>query len=231
MDPSSRIRKGTLLGKGKLALGKSAKSSGDGGSTCAPPQIRRGLGVASSAAPQAQKLATKRTTTTASTNGICTGTLRTRVLPDLPPLPLPAAEVADSTPAAAPTTVSSTRQPIRRKPSVAAELSLPRPGSAESSPRSSCDQSYASATDSGYAQSPGAPPVHEADFNELEARTEGMFADELDSDMSLASVEEHEEEEVIASFDANRRARALTESPLAEVNIVHALRQIIRQIR
>ena len=227
MDPSSMIRKGALLGKGKATLGKSAKP-GDGGSTCAPPQVRRGLAAAS----QAQK--TTKTTTETSTNGICTGTLRTRILPDLPPLP-----ATDSTPAATATaTLSSTRQPTRRtKPSVV-ELRLPpppppAPGSAESSPRSSCDRSYASATDSGYAQSPGAPllPVHQNDGeqvefnnnnnNELEARTEGMFADEMDSDMSLASAEE---EEVAVTFDANRRARALTESPLAEVHTVHAFR-------
>ncbi|GAA5956158.1 hypothetical protein JCM8115_001640 [Rhodotorula mucilaginosa] len=216
MDPSSMSRKGALLGKGgKAALGKSAKS-GDGGSTCAPPQVRRGLGAA---APQVQKVARERTTTPASTNGICTGTLRTRVLPDLPPLP-----------AATPASLSSTHQSIQRKKPSVVELRLPPPppppDSAESSPRSSCDRSYASATDSGYAQSPGAPllPVHQNDGEQvefgdddskLEARTEGMFVDEIDSDMSLASVEEREE--AAASFDANRRARALTESPLAEV--------------
>ncbi|KWU46298.1 hypothetical protein RHOSPDRAFT_32300 [Rhodotorula sp. JG-1b] len=221
MDPLSMIRKGALLGKGKAGLGKSAKS-GDGGSTCAPPQVRRGLAAAS----QVQKT-TKTTTTATSTNGICTGTLRTRVLPDLPPLP-----ATNSTPAAATATatLSNTRQPIRRKnPSVVEVRLPPPPESAESSPRSSsssCDRSYASATDSGYAQSPGAPllPVHQNDGEQVEfntddnkleaARTEGMFADEMDSDMSLASVEE---EEVAVTFDANRRARALTESPLAEV--------------
>ena len=228
MDPLSMIRKGALLGKGKAGLGKSAKS-GDGGSTCAPPQVRRGLAAAS----QVQKT-TKTTTTATSTNGICTGTLRTRVLPDLPPLP-----ATNSTPAAATATatLSNTRQPIRRKnPSVVEVRLPPPPESAESSSRSSsssCDRSYASATDSGYAQSPGAPllPVHQNDGEQVEfntddnkleaARTEGMFADEMDSDMSLASVEE---EEVAVTFDANRRARALTESPLAEVHIVHAFR-------
>ena len=61
------------------------------------------------------------------------------------------------------------------------------------------------------------------DDSKLEARTEGMFVDEIDSDMSLASVEEREE--AAASFDANRRARALTESPLAEVHTAHPFRQ------
>ncbi|GAA5981816.1 hypothetical protein JCM10908_004619 [Rhodotorula pacifica] len=190
----------SALGKGN-GLSKLAKSS-DGLPSCAPT-LRKGLSASSNAA---KPTTSARAVTTASANGICTGTLRTRVLPDLPPLPVEAPIVEPSSARTAPAAANGI------KPSVV-EVRLP-PSSAESSPRSSCDRSYTSATDSGYAQSPRGPSISSADASrsEIESSIAVAFADEADSsDMSLVG------EEQMDVTDSDRRARALTESPLAEV--------------
>ncbi|GAA6059285.1 hypothetical protein JCM10212_006678 [Sporobolomyces blumeae] len=130
-----------------------------------------------------------------STNGICTGTLRTRVLPDLPPLEPETDAVKASS--------ASGRPPHRPAGLDLTRSQLPTLGN--SSER--CLDSPASNVDSGYAAS------GKASDTELEAGLEdggANFDDE--SDMSL-DVDGSE----ITTHEANRRARALTESPLAEV--------------
>ncbi|GAA5880661.1 hypothetical protein JCM3774_000568 [Rhodotorula dairenensis] len=189
-----------VLGKGK-GLGKVAKSA----------PCRKTL-AASPAAPNAVVRPLRRGggNEAPTTNGICTGTLRTRVLPDLPPLlSSPGAEQLRSDQGAA------TEAAAARKPSVV-ELRFESTGS---SPQSSGDRSYASATDSGYAQSPTASTRGTGPLDP-ETRKGNVFADddvETESDMSLVMMEEEEKDEGLVDVEADRRARALTESPLAEI--------------
>ncbi|POY71872.1 hypothetical protein BMF94_5233 [Rhodotorula taiwanensis] len=186
---------------GAPALGKAAFKKGDGplkvaksgeGSSRAP--VRRGLGASAKVGLQIAR---------PSTNGICTGSLRTRVLPDLPPLPVDSAATGPSV------SIVGGDHDSASEVLPVVEITTGETHSAESSPRGSCDRSYASTTDSGYAQSPtprartrpAAPatsPVGDVDGAEI--------------DISLVG-----EERPIDVADANRRARALTESPLAEV--------------
>ncbi|GAA5928348.1 uncharacterized protein JCM15063_003856 [Sporobolomyces koalae] len=113
-------------------------------------------------------------TTLSTTNGICTGTLRTRVLPPLPPLE---PESVPENPCVAPVSRSRARKE-------GSTLPLDR-----------CPDSPASAVDSGYGK-----------FSDLEGGLD--FDDESDMSLDVA---------VVDVGEANRRARALTESPLAEI--------------
>lgn len=191
------------MGKGELGKGKLAAGAGKGGKVeggvARPAPSRRGLGASAQVLNRGEASVSR-----PSENGICTGSLRTRVLPDLPPLPAPTPE---------PTSSSSRPTTVR--------LGCPDgAGSAESSPRTSCDTSFGSATDSGYAQSPrrrlrpGASPAEEEHGSEV-PEAGNAFEDETDSDMSMV------DSEVSGGVkSADRRARALTESPLAEVSSV-----------
>ncbi|GAA6027330.1 hypothetical protein JCM8097_002599 [Rhodosporidiobolus ruineniae] len=118
-----------------------------------------------------------------SANGVCTGSLRTRVIPDDPLFSSSAGDF-DLPPSSSSSSSSTEPQVVDIYPS-----------STASSPRS--------AVDSGYA---GSAKASDSDLD-LE-RAVGLFADE--SSDGEASVELDEGE-------ANRRARALTESPLAEI--------------
>ncbi|BGP47928.1 hypothetical protein JCM10450v2_003794 [Rhodotorula kratochvilovae] len=131
-------------------------------------------------------------------NAVCTGTLRTRVLPDLPP-PEADADVERVVPTALPA------QPRT------ADVRLDR-ADHEGSPRTSGDGSFlsastGSASDSGYARSSSA----RASDAELDIDIAAAFADEDDPERSL------ELERTVNDHEADRRARALTESPLAEI--------------
>ncbi|GAA5940330.1 hypothetical protein JCM1841_003889 [Sporobolomyces salmonicolor] len=133
-----------------------------------------------------------------STNGICTGTLRTRVLPS-PPL-APAAGDDDPIPSVD----LSTLAPAYKLPSVVeiSRSASPVPSLAPTS----CTDSPASAVDSGYARS------SRANDTDLDLDDGLTFEDESDVSAEI--------EEATAMFDsreADRRARALTESPLAEI--------------
>ncbi|KPV75419.1 uncharacterized protein RHOBADRAFT_43924 [Rhodotorula graminis WP1] len=137
----------------------------------------------------------------AATNAVCTGTLRTRVLPDLPPLePVePAAPLAPAPP------------PAQAAPHVAdIVLAADDKANASASPRTSLDARSAlsastgsSARDSGYA--------HSVDSRACDTS--------LDMDIAAAFADEEEQEAVrqVDGREADRRARALTESPLAEI--------------
>lgn len=194
---------------GAPALGKAAFKKGDGplkvaksgeGSSRAP--VRRGLGASAKVGLQIAR---------PSTNGICTGSLRTRVLPDLPPLPVDSAATGPSV------SIVGGDHDSASEVLPVVEITTGETHSAESSPRGSCDRSYASTTDSGYAQSPR-PRTR----TRPAAPTESLVGDVdgAESDMSLVG-----EERPIDVADANRRARALTESPLAEVRSSPCQRQ------
>ncbi|BGP00418.1 Serine/arginine repetitive matrix protein 2 [Rhodotorula toruloides ATCC 204091] len=128
-----------------------------------------------------------------SSNGICTGSLRTRVLPDLPPLA--PAEDASSGRSSTPSL-----DPFDAPPVVDINLAST---SAPSSPRTaSGDRSFSSTVDSGYARSSG-----RASDDDVELEVGTVFRDESEA----------EEEPVLDDGEANRRARNLTESPLAEI--------------
>lgn len=124
-------------------------------------------------------------TTRPSTNGVCTGTLRTRTLPPLPPLESEEVQIPLA--------------PTAPLPPPVTEISRPRsPAPRNDLPRSA--ESPASNVDSGYGR------VSELDRG---------FDDESDMSLEVESVEGNDERE------GNRRARALTESPLAEVKFTH----------
>ena len=138
----------------------------------------------------------------AARNAVCTGTLRTRVLPDLPPLEPDEPVVATLAPAP---------RPAAPAPHVADIILDGNDGNdALSSPRTSCDARSAlsastgsSARDSGYAHS-----------------VDGRACDtSLDMDIAAAFADEEEQQagRHVDEREADRRARALTESPLAEV--------------
>ncbi|GAA6002120.1 uncharacterized protein JCM10292_000763 [Rhodotorula paludigena] len=172
------------LGKGKKPM-LAAKKGGD--EACGRTAQPRGLGMV----PRGMQ----------ASQAICTGTLRTRVLPDLPPLSPPApspAEVERITPI---------------PPSFAAPSTLDvfhDAHSAPASPRLSGEGSFVSASDSGYARSSSG----RASDTDLDADVAAAaFADETDADTSL----EVEAPVELSDHEANRRARALTESPLAEI--------------
>lgn len=123
--------------------------------------------------------------TTRPCNGVCTGTLRTRTLPPLPPLESEEVQIPLA--------------PTAPLPPPVTEISRPRsPAPRNDLPRSA--ESPASNVDSGYGR------VSELDRG---------FDDESDMSLEVESVEGNDERE------GNRRARALTESPLAEVKFTH----------
>ncbi|GAA5857510.1 hypothetical protein JCM8547_009310 [Rhodosporidiobolus lusitaniae] len=130
-----------------------------------------------------------------SANGVCTGALRTRVIPDalfLDASSSSSSSCPSSAPQSAPSTSSSADAP---------QLVEIYPSSTLSSP----SRSPTSATDSGYARSTSG----KASDEDVELEREGqVFADESDAESRRSSMEDRE---------ANRRARALTESPLAEI--------------
>ncbi|GAA5853377.1 hypothetical protein JCM3766R1_006924 [Sporobolomyces carnicolor] len=128
--------------------------------------------------------------TVVSANGICTGTLKTRVLPPLPPLeePLVAARSVDRARLVSPVAPSriGTTSPVRATGVVRSEA---------------CD-SPASNVDSGYGR---ASDCDDRSIDTVEEVQGATFDDE--SDMSIE----------VDTNELNRRARALTESPLAEI--------------
>ncbi|GAA5860092.1 hypothetical protein JCM1840_001880 [Sporobolomyces johnsonii] len=133
-----------------------------------------------------------------STNGICTGTLRTRVLPSPPRTP--AAGDDDQIPSVDLNTLA----PAYKLPSVVeiSRSASPVPSLAPTS----CTDSPASAVDSGYARS------SRANDTDLELDDGLVFEDESD-----VSAEMGDATAMVDSREADRRARALTESPLAEI--------------
>ncbi|GAA5901468.1 hypothetical protein JCM6882_006286 [Rhodosporidiobolus microsporus] len=170
VDPFKRYEAG-LAGKGgkKAALG-AKKLVGDESSSCAGKAGRTATtGVNGKAKP--------------SLNGICTGTLRTKVLPDSVFSDAPPAQQVDAAP-----------QVIEIYPS--SSTSSPRvSGGWDRSPSSS-------AADSGYARSLSG----KASDSDLDAGNGARrLGDESDGEGELSD------------YEANRRARALTESPLAEI--------------
>ncbi|GAA5959859.1 hypothetical protein JCM3765_000623 [Sporobolomyces pararoseus] len=172
MDPLSKSgKKAGLSGKGK----KVHSDSGD----CTGVSSKGKLVMGERVVKRSSK------STTVSMNGICTGTLRTRELPPLPPLESDPTEEHPVQP-------SSTSTP--EVPSI---VEIPRADSPlpSSVPLQSVD-SPASNVDSGYGK------VSDGDL-ELEG---GIDLDD-ESDMSLE----------VDATELNRRARALTESPLAEI--------------
>ncbi|GAA5822691.1 hypothetical protein JCM3770_003370 [Rhodotorula araucariae] len=128
-----------------------------------------------------------------ATNGVCTGTLRTRVLPDLPPLE-PEADVERVVPAPPPATIDVHLDAENRSPRTSGNASF-------------LSASTGSASDSGYARSSSA---HARD-TELDFDMAAAFADEGNAERS------HELQRAMTDREADRRARALTESPLAEI--------------
>lgn len=187
VDPLGGVRAGgqaALVGKAgkKPALG--AKRGDDEG--------RCGAAAGAKKAPRA--VAGQRGLSSGGpTNAVCTGTLRTRVLPDLPPLE-PEEDVV-----AAPAASCAA-------PAIADVVLDDEP---DLSSRTSCDtnplsaSTCSSARDSGYARSLRGTGSE----TDLDVDTAAAFADE---DASV-------EVEVSDGREADRRARALTESPLAEV--------------
>jgi len=122
-----------------------------------------------------------------SENGICTGTLKTRTLPPLPPLE---PESTD-----APIQLSSAPTPAL-PPSI---TEIPRAASPlPAFLASQCADSPASNVDSGYGK-----------LSDSDLEAEGGIDLNDESDMSIE----------VDTTELNRRARALTESPLAEVRI------------
>lgn len=175
MDPLGKTgKKVGLSGKGK----KVHSESGD----CTGPSSKGKSVMGERVSKRVSK------PTVASANGICTGSLRTRELPPLPPLE------SDSV-CEPPIQLSSTSTPVA--PPIA-EISR-----ADSPPPSTAAlrtiESPASNVDSGYGK------ISDGDL-ELEG---GIDLDD-ESDMSLE----------VDTAELNRRARALTESPLAEVGVL-----------
>ncbi|BGP31878.1 hypothetical protein JCM10296v2_003656 [Rhodotorula toruloides] len=185
VDPFARRTVGKdVLGKGKKPALVARSSDG----SC-------GKGVRQLGAKPSEPL----TRQFPSSNGICTGSLRTRVLPDLPPL-APAEDTSSGR--------SSTPSLDRFDAPPVVDINLAST-SAPCSPRTaSGDRSFSSTVDSGYARSSGRASDDDA---ELEVGT--VFRDEREADQSL----EADEEPVLDDGEANRRARNLTESPLAEI--------------
>ncbi|GAA5915644.1 uncharacterized protein JCM6883_000703 [Sporobolomyces salmoneus] len=168
------------LGKG----GKRSAMSGKGKKVCSdgtkPGETTKGKAV------MGDRIVKKvnKVSTAASENGICTGTLKTRVLPPLPPLesdsPSPTIEPS---PPSVPSVVDISLGATPAKPTL------------NSSQRSI--DSPASNVDSGYGK---------VSDNDLELGEDGVEFDD-ESDMSIE----------VDTNELNRRARALTESPLAEI--------------
>ncbi|GAA5848033.1 hypothetical protein JCM9279_007422 [Rhodotorula babjevae] len=177
------------LGAGKLGKKPSALAAKKGESGAATAAAACGMRASAGAAQRVKG---------GASNAVCTGTLRTRVLPDLPPLE-PGEPVAALAPAPRPAAVA---------PHVA-DIVLDS-GNDSASPRTSLDARSAlsastgsSARDSGY--------VHSVD---------GRAGDtSLDMDIAAAFADEEEQEAArrVDEREADRRARALTESPLAEI--------------
>lgn len=184
VDPFTRRASGKdVSDKGKKAV-LGAKSLDEG---CG--KVARQLG-AKAAAPLAK--------TFLSSNGICTGTLRTRALPDLPPL-APAQDASSLRPS------DPSPDPFDAPPVVDIYLAST---STPSSPRAaSGDRSFSSTVDSGYARSSG-----RASDDDVELESATAFHDESEADRSP-----EQEDPAFSDDEANRRARNLTESPLAEV--------------
>ncbi|GAA6002442.1 hypothetical protein JCM10207_001121 [Rhodosporidiobolus poonsookiae] len=168
--PHGADKPGLLKGK-KPALGAKAADCGrpDGIGYRLPVVMKDGLSTQPRAKPSA--------------NGICTGSLRTRVLPD-------SLFSDDSAAAAAPQVVDI-------------YPSSPRASTSASTAAGECSPS--SAVDSGYARSSSG----KASDEDLELERGRAFEDE-ESDVSSR-------DEPVDVREANRRARALTESPLAEI--------------
>ncbi|GAA5916313.1 hypothetical protein JCM8208_007391 [Rhodotorula glutinis] len=177
------------LGAGKLGKKPSALAAKKGDSCAAAQATACGVRAPSGAAQRVKG------------NAVCTGTLRTRVLPDLPPLEPdePVAPLAPASRAAA------------AAPHVAdIILDADDKGADSASPRTSLDARSAlsastgsSARDSGYAHS-------------VDGRT-GDTSLDMDIAAAFADEEEQEARRQVEEREADRRARALTESPLAEI--------------
>lgn len=175
-DPLSKAGKKAILG-GKGKKGVSEARFGDCGRVSAPAKLAMG--------ERTVKKAVKNSVP--SVNGICTGTLRTRVLPPLPPLENDFAEAQHAITSASPPLVTTV------------EMARPEtPGLSSTEHR--CADSPASNVDSGYGK------VSDVDF-----QSDGGLDFDDESNMSL-------EVQEVDTREANCRARALTESPLAEVS-------------
>lgn len=130
--------------------------------------------------------------TVVSANGICTGTLKTRVLPPLPPLEEP------------PVAARSVDRARLVSPVAPSRIGTTSPVRATGVGRSEARDSPASNVDSGYGR---ASDCDDRSIDTAEEVQGATFDDE--SDMSIE----------VDTNELNRRARALTESPLAEVSI------------
>ncbi|GAA5830257.1 hypothetical protein JCM5353_005366 [Sporobolomyces roseus] len=171
LDPLNKGGKKVLSGgKGKKPVMSGKSDCGSGGNAVKPVAMGDRM---------VKKV--QQPTTRPPTNGVCTGTLRTRTLPPLPPLESEEVQIPLAPTAPLPPPVTE----ISRPKSPAPRNNLPR--SAESP---------ASNVDSGYGR------VSDLDRG---------FDDESDLSLEVESVEGDDARE------GNRRARALTESPLAEI--------------
>ena len=171
LDPSNKG------GKKALSSGKGKKSGMSGKSDCG--NAVKSVAMGDRAVKQVQQSITR-----PSTNGVCTGTLRTRTLPPLPPL-----ETEDS-----PISLPPSAAPL--PPSIS-EISRPESPNRRTNSELRSIESPASNVDSGYGK-----------LSDLDRG----FDDESDMSLEVEDVEE------IYKGEGNRRARALTESPLAEVS-------------
>lgn len=207
MDPfAPRV---TLGKPHKVALG--SKSLASAPSSCAAPPGK-----------------TKQPFVQPSDNGVCTGTLRTRVAPTFDESP--------AAPALAPSHKATKQpQPSRSTLSASSSFAIP-PASTHSAPaaiveilpspvasmrsRLSVEDSPSSARDSGYAHSSGAVSEDEGCGSEDDVKVQQVaWRNEDERTVKLGAVPRRRGgERKSAEEGSDRRARALTESPLAEVS-------------
>ncbi|KAL8292704.1 hypothetical protein RQP46_001316 [Phenoliferia psychrophenolica] len=148
--------------------------------------------------PQPRPSSSSSVSASSSTNDICTGTLRTRVLPTslAAPAPLPQ------------TTRSSTTKLDMRALLDASPESLARLQQGTNSKWTEVRGSPESAEDSGYARSDGLGETDDDDDSEV---------DERDAEDRTVRIPSSSVTEAASKDELNRRARSLTESPMADV--------------
>ncbi|GAA5983208.1 hypothetical protein JCM11641_006850 [Rhodosporidiobolus odoratus] len=168
------------LGKGKkpALASKAVDSCGAKVNGCRPPQPKAGVKGK------------------ATTNGICTGTLKTRVIPDSFFADPPALDGKSDNAKLPPANALSSRRP---------EMIDIYPTSTVSTP----SRSPSSASDSGYARSNRSGKSSDGGFELDKMPRFGEYGDESDAS--------REDSDSVDGREADRRARALTESPLAEI--------------
>lgn len=200
LDPSHRSKP---LGKAALGGNKPALVS-----KLAPPTTR-----------PSSSLVNAKATAAATGNGVCTGLLRTRVLPAF-----------DDPPTTAPIPAPSNRNgPVPPSPaySVASTSSLHSEalGGSMGTPNS--------ARDSGYARSPSSSPGSASegeDGREAEGWARRRARKEEEKTVQIHEIgstrrRRSTRKQEISDKEADRRARDLTESPLAEVRLSCHLRR------